>query len=264
MRTGGAGKGSAPLQLYLDRGIPDTEGNVALVFSVEQKEGKRRIAMLDRKTYRLMKRKYGDDASWAVWCPQTDKKAPKSNMGNMAWAKDEEKLCSELNPNFVFVGLNKSKRPKEKSEDENSNAKIPWKNFHSGYSRGNSYKLRYALKDTPFWGAYMTDIIKEIPDKDSNKVVQAIKTNSKKLVPKLTKVTIERNRKKFEAELSLLGGNPVLVAFGNDAYKFIKPLEGKYKIEKLPHYSSRDNIPKEEYREIVLETLKPYGKESKK
>ena len=95
-------------------------------------------------------------------------------------------------------------------------------------------------------------------------LVQAIKTNSKKLVPKLNKVTIERNRKKFEAELSLLGGNPVLVAFGNDAYKFIKPLEGKYKIEKLPHYSSRDNIPKEEYREIVLETLKPYGKESKK
>lgn len=84
MRTGGARKGSAPLQLYLDCGIPDTEGNVALVFSVEQKEGKRRIAMLDRKTYKLMKRKYGDDASWAVWCPQLDK--AKSNMGNMEWA----------------------------------------------------------------------------------------------------------------------------------------------------------------------------------
>ena len=59
-----------------------------------------------------MKKKYGKVASWAVWCPQTDKKAPKSNMGNMAWAKDEEKLCSELNSNFVFVELNKSKRPK--------------------------------------------------------------------------------------------------------------------------------------------------------
>ena len=51
-------------------------------------------------------------------------------MGNMEWAKDEEKLCSELNPNFVFVGLNKSKRPN--SEDENSSARIPWKIFIVG------------------------------------------------------------------------------------------------------------------------------------
>ena len=80
--------------------------------------------MLDRKTYNLMKKKYGKVASWAVWDEQLDK--PKSNMGNMAWAKDEEKLCSELNPNFVFVGLNKSKRPDENLKDENSSARIPW------------------------------------------------------------------------------------------------------------------------------------------
>ena len=112
--------------------------------------------MLDKTIYRLMKRKYSDVGSWAVWDDQLDK--PKSNMGNMAWAKDEEKLCSELNPNFVFVGLNKSKRPDENLKDENSNARIPWKNFHSGNSRSHSYKLRYALKGTTFWGAYMTDL----------------------------------------------------------------------------------------------------------
>ena len=221
--------------------------------------------MLDKTIYRLMKRKYSDVGSWAVWDEQLDKL--KSNMGNMAWAKDEEKLCSELNPNFVFVGLNKSKRPKEKSEDENSNAKIPWKNFHSGYSGGNSFKLRYALKGTPFWGAYMTDIIKVVRDNDSNKFVPAINTNSEEMLAAIKKdITIlERNIKKFKEEISLLGGNPVIVALGDKAHKLLKSLEGKYKIEKLPHYSPRwKNIPKEEYREIVLETLKAYASKAKK
>lgn len=82
--------------------------------------------MLDRKTYKLMKKKYGGVGSWAVWCPQTDKNAPKSNMGNMDWAKDEDSLCSILNPGFVFVGLNLSD-----SHGKYSDVKTPWVNFHS-------------------------------------------------------------------------------------------------------------------------------------
>ena len=216
--------------------------------------------MLDRKIYNRMKKKYRKVASWAVWCDQIDK--PTSNMGNMEWEKDEDALCRKLNPNFVFVGLNKSKRPKEESNIEG-----PWANFHSGYSNGNSFKLRYALKGTPFWGAYMTDIIKVIRDKDSNRIVPAINTNSQEICSAIKNdpVVRERNIKKFEEEIALLGGQPVIVAFGDKAYKFLKPLEGKYKIEKLPHYSPRwKNISKEEYREIVLETLKAYMRRGKK
>ena len=132
---------------------------------------------------------------------------------------------------------------------------------HSGTSHGNSFKIRYALKGTPFWGAYMTDIIKEVPRKDSNKFVPVVKTDSKKLLSTLNKATIAHNLKIFEAEISLLGSNPILIAFGDDAYKILKSLKGKYKILKLPHYSNPwKNIPKEQYREIVLEALRPYKK----
>ena len=193
-----------------------------------------------------MKRKYSDVGSWAVWDDQLDK--PKSNMGNMAWAKDEGKLCRILNPKFVFVGLNKSKRPDENSKDENSNAKNPWKNFHSGNSRSHSYKLRYALKGTTFWGAYMTDLLKDVEKTDSKQVVSIFKKD---------KAALEKQIKDFEREISHLGGKPVLVALGNATYDFLRSLKDKYPaIDKLPHYSY-SRINKEQYREKLLETLKP-------
>ena len=202
--------------------------------------------MLDKTIYRLMKRKYSDVGSWAVWDDQLDK--PKSNMGNMAWAKDEGKLCRILNPKFVFVGLNKSKRPDENSKDENSNAKNPWKNFHSGNSRSHSYKLRYALKGTTFWGAYMTDLLKDVEKTDSKQVVSIFKKD---------KAALEKQIKDFEREISHLGGKPVLVALGNATYDFLRSLKDKYPaIDKLPHYSY-SRINKEQYREKLLETLKP-------
>ena len=200
--------------------------------------------MLDRKTYKLMKKNYGGVGSWAVWCPQTDKNAPKSNMGNMDWTKDEDGLCSVLNPEFVFVGLNLSD-----SHGKYSDAKTPWVNFHSGNPYGNSFKLRFALKDTQFWGAYMTDLIKGVKETDSKKVVAKLKKDS---------ALLERNLKEFEREISHLGGKPVLVALGKAAGKFLKPLEleGKYVVKELPHYSSRIN--KEQYRAEVSKTIGKY------
>ena len=200
--------------------------------------------MLDRKTYKLMKKKYGGVGSWAVWCPQTDKNAPKSNMGNMDWTKDEDGLCSVLNPEFVFVGLNLSD-----SHGKYSDANTPWVNFHSGNPHGNSFKLRFALKDTSFWGAYMTDLIKGVKETDSKKVVSKLKKDS---------ALLEHNMKEFEREISHLGGKPVLVALGKAVGKFLKTLEleGKYVVKELPHYSSRIN--KEQYRAEVLKTIGKY------
>ena len=197
--------------------------------------------MLDRKTYKLMKKKYDGVGSWAVWCPQTDKNAPKSNMGNMDWAKDENALCSKLNPRFVFVGLNLSN-----SYGKYSDVNTPWVNFHSDNPHGNSFKLRFALKDTPFGGAYMTDLIKGVKETDSKKVVSKLKKD---------KALLARNLKNFEDEISHLGGKPVLVALGKAVGKFLKPfeLEGKYAVKELPHYSSR--ITKEQYQAEVLKAL---------
>lgn len=197
--------------------------------------------MLDKKTYKLMKKKYGGVGSWAVWCTQTDKDKPKSNMGNMDWTKNEDSLCSILNPEFVFVGLNLSD-----SHGKYSDANTPWVNFHSGNPHGNSFKLRFALKDTSFWGAYMTDLIKGVKGTDSKKVVSKLKKDS---------ALLERNLKEFEREISHLGGKPVLVALGKAVGKFLKPLEleGKYVVKELPHYSSRIN--KEQYRAEVSKTI---------
>ena len=222
--------------------------------------------MLDKKTYKLMKKKYGGVGSWAVWCPQTDKNAPKSNMGSMEWVEDEGNLCKKLNPNFVFVGLNKSKRP-----EEDSRRNVPWKNFHSGNSRSHSYKLRYALKGTSCWGAYMTDLIKQMPDdENANKVVKAIETKSKDVVRRLkqNKALLERNLKNFEREIAHLGSKPVLIALGDDVFKFLAPLKLKVKdkylaIEKLHHYSYT-GINKEQYRAEVWKISRKYRRWAKK
>ena len=85
------------------------------------------------------------------------------------------------------------------------------------------------------------------------------KTDSKKVVSrfKKDKAALEKQIKDFEREISHLGGKPVLVALGNATYDFLRSLKDKYPaIEKLPHYSY-SRINKEQYREKLLETLKP-------
>ena len=135
------------------------------------------------------------------------------------------------------------------SHGKYSDANTPWVNFHSGNPHGNSFKPRFALKDTSFWGAYMTDLIKGVKETDSKKVVSKLKKDS---------ALLERNMKEFEREISHLGGKPVLVALGKAVGKFLKPLEleGKYVVKELPHYSSRIN--KEQYRAEVSKTIGKY------
>ena len=37
-----------------------------------------------------------------------------------------------------------------------------FRNFHDPSSRGNDYELRHTFIGTEYWGAYMTDIIKNV------------------------------------------------------------------------------------------------------
>ena len=64
----------------------------------------------------------------------------------------------------MFVGLNFSRI-------ENV---VPLSNFHSSNSKAQDYKIRFALKNTNFWGSYMTDIIKNFEEKHSNKMMEAL------------------------------------------------------------------------------------------
>lgn len=97
---------------------------------------------------------------------------------------------------------------------------------------GWAYKLRYGLKDTPCWGAYLTDIVKNFPEPDSNKVLKHLKENPDFL---------EENINLFRDEISDLGSvNPRVFAFGDAAFKILDDIPKKeFTLTKLIHYSYR-------------------------
>jgi len=96
--------------------------------------------------------------------------------------------------------------------------------------------------DTGYWGAYMTDIIKDFEEKASGKMMSFLRSN-KDFEPE--------NIRKIREEIEVLGfSSPVLVAFGKDAKKIAKRnLTKEFQIVGIPHYANY--ISKENYREQV-------------
>ena len=191
---------------------------------------------MDQKKFNFIKDKYGLHASWAIWQKEGD--TPKSNMGDLS-IFDNDKILSQLNPEIVLIGLNFSV----------GFIHIPFQNFHG--KGGGAYKIRYAVKDTPFWGAYMTDIIKDFPEIESGNVMKFLRKN---------KSLVDENIASFEKELIDIGSvNPTLIAFGAHTYQILKKsLNNKYRILKAIHYSHY--ISKEKYREHLKEVIKKWNK----
>src|ERR1035437_4858760 len=187
--------------------------------------------MIDQARFELIKEKYGHCGSWAVWADGGER--PKDNIGDLSIFQNEnrESLLSQLNPDVVLVGLSLSSR----------GIQDPLRNFHDGRARySQDYKLRYALKGTSLWGAYMTDIIKKIEEKASGKVMAYL--HSHKNVEK-------ENIDRFREELRDLGVDyPTVIAFGEAAFTVLtRNLRKQYGVLKLPHYAKY--ISKENYRE---------------
>ena len=195
--------------------------------------------MLEREKYELMKQKYSHVGSWAIWGLQGAK--PKSNTDNMSWVRDPD-LLLKINTGYVFVGLNWSRG------DISYGGQIPWANFHSGSPHQNDFKLRYALRETKYWGSYITDVIKLYSEPDSSKVKTYIRQHPE---------VVEENIKEFVDEITILGENNTLIALGNDVYDILnKWLGNDYRIIKIMHYSN--HISKEEYKDCIMETLSSY------
>jgi len=188
--------------------------------------------MMDQKRFNFVKEKYGLHASWAVWAKEGD--TPKSNMGDLSIFENNKTLL-ELNPNIVLVGLNFS---------VSGVVQKPFQNFHG--IGGGAYKIRYALVDTSFWGAYMTDIIKDFLEKESHNVVSYLRKN---------KSLVEKNIVSFEEELRDIGAlNPTIIGFGNDSFNILKKnLGSKYNIIIAMHYSHY--VSKEKYREHIKQFI---------
>ena len=192
--------------------------------------------MITLKQFNDIKSKYGHCSSFAVWAEVGD--TPKSNTGDLSVLDPDinKELLSILNVDVVLLGLNGSR-----VVDPESTAP-PLSIFHSWTSFQQDYKIRYAFKGSPYWGAYMTDIIKHYGEVDSTKTMEYLKQN---------KEYEQENIRLFEQELLDIGAtNPTLIAFGNDVHNILtRNLKDKYKILKVPHYAHFMN--KDTYREIV-------------
>lgn len=198
--------------------------------------------MISQENYQALKEKYGQCGSWTVWAAPGE--TPKSNTNDMSWVNDPQ-LLSMLDTGFIFVGLNWSST----HGDISAGGTIDWANFHSGYSRQNDYKLRYALMGTRYWGSYITDLLKFYSEVDSNKVGAYIRKNPR---------FVEENIEAFEREIGYLKKDPVLVALGGKSYELLcNYLGNRYRIAQIKHYSY--TIGKEDYREEVLRELSKYS-----
>jgi len=190
--------------------------------------------MVERATFDLIRRKHGAYASWAIWAHPTAR--PKSNTGDLSVLDPElnPALLRALRPEVVMVALNLSRFSPE-----------PFGNFHDASPESQDYKIRYAFADTPYYGAYMTDFIKEfvmLKSIDLRRHLAAIPT------------LVGENVRKLLEEFADLGcESPTLIAFGNDAYRLAAqhvPSNRRSRLVGITHYSHY--ISKERYREQVL------------
>ena len=191
---------------------------------------------MNKYDFDKLKSRFGYCCSWAIWSKASD--TPKSNVGDLSLLNPDlnKNLLNQINPNVVFVALNFSRET----------TKEDFANFHDPRPMSQDYKIRYALQDTKLWGGYMTDIIKDYPEKSSNKMMSFLKKDK----------TIEKdNCKLFLEEMDLLkSNNPKIIAFGNDAYLILtRNFKDKFNIIKVPHYANY--ISKEKYRELVLKLV---------
>ena len=151
-------------------------------------------------------------------------------------------IVDQLKNNVIMVGLNFSRTVEHTA----------FINFHDANPRANDYKIRYAFQGTPYWGAYMTDIIKRHVDVNSSQVAKYLKK-----YPDI----IARNLVILREEFSDLGAHrPILLAFGNDTHRLLKdglkPDEYSHLI-KLTHYSHQ--ISKEAFKKQAFERLAEAG-----
>ena len=191
--------------------------------------------MVSRKKFEEIKEKYGYWSSWALWAETGE--TPKSNVGDLSIFEGDGFL-KQLSTEFVLVGLNIARADIEK----------PLANFHSTLSRAQDYKIRYAVKDTRLWGAYMTDVIKDFNEVDSGKLVTYLKKNKQFELD---------NIEVFRKEIQDLGAeHPILVALGDATYDILVRNVAEFKVLKIKHYSHY--MSKEKYRKevsILLEAL---------
>jgi hypothetical protein len=119
--------------------------------------------MLTQSIFNHLAGKYSCYGSWAVWNPddQADTSVITENV-------------KDLKNSVIVVGLNCSGRFAKRAHRHLGNSvegHEGWQNFHGGKQ---DRKLMYALNDSPYRGAYLTDVIKGEFDVSSANVRERI------------------------------------------------------------------------------------------
>ena len=199
--------------------------------------------MIDIETFCKVREQFGKFASWAVWAEAG--KNPKDSIDDLRVFNLNENpaLLETLHGNAILLGLNISRRIER-----------PLGNFHDPRPMATDFKIRYAFRGTPYWGSYMTDIIKDFEDKASGKMMGFLRNN-----PDFEKNSI----RKLREEIDVLGVfSPLLVTFGKDAEIIAKRNLGQeFRIVGIPHYANF--ISKEDYRALVRKQLPELHKDKK-
>jgi hypothetical protein len=195
--------------------------------------------VVDRETFERIKQKHGRYASWAVWAEASGN--PKSNVGDLSVLDPDRNptLLQTLRTDVIMVGLNVSRF-----------LPVTLGNFHDSSPAGQDFKIRYAFAETPYYGAYMTDVIKGVVTLESGDLIRYIGANPS--------VVAENVSGLLEEFTDLNSTSPLLIAFGGDAYQLAAkhvPANRYSQLVKVTHYSHF--ISKEAYRDRVLAALAP-------
>ena len=223
-------------------------------------------------------------ASWACWTGATDS-GDNTNL-QFPCKKVDEEFLNTVNANIIFVGLNISRDIQEE-----------WSNFHTSK---NDARLRWAIQNNKlFWNAYMTDLIKGLPNSSSEyvngyfqkeKPAQRYKKRYEGFFQKIkdrenqTFVSLKDHGDNFCDEMKLLESiqdkqKPiVLILLGKSMERdFLRPmfmksgsfkkwkdeLGGRLIVKSIQHYAAR-NRPGEsetEFRERYCEELSAISNE---
>ncbi len=157
---------------------------------------------------------YGLSSSWAVWDPK--------NPENAAIIGDNvEKLTTSV----IMVALNISKTIQN-----------DWQNFHGRNHDGRNHarKLIYAFNESPFCGAYMTDLIKGEVEPKADKLLAKIRSGE---------INLRSHFDKFRKEMNVVRvhKHSLFILFGKTvAELFATHLGADYPNQVYcPHYAYR-------------------------
>ena len=111
-------------------------------------------------------RPFASHGSWALWGPlDRDPAEPFTRASDIGFPEaGDAELEPLLTRRAVFVGLN----PGNGFEPDRG----PWANWHHG-PRSNDHLIAEALRATPLWGSYMTDLVQTI-ESDSAVIAAAL------------------------------------------------------------------------------------------